>query len=160
MLRQKETVQRELDSLSISKRQIQSVFVYAANNLDIHARRIVAWVAILNLIGFVIELVIASIIGSAALFADAADFLEDFLINMLVLTALSWSIASRRKASYGLAGLILISAVAAFGTAIWKMISGEPPAPFALSVTAIIAMLINLASASLLMRLRVNTKLR
>lgn len=130
------------------------MLVYTANNLDTRARRIVAWVAILNLIGFIIELVIASIIGSAALFADAADFLEDFLINMLVLTALGWSVASRRKASYGLAGLILIPAVAAFGTAIWKMISGEPPEPLTLSVTAIIAMLINLASALLLLQLR------
>ncbi|WP_232219376.1 cation transporter [Actinomyces sp. S4-C9] len=128
--------------------------MYTAQNLDTRARRIVAWVAILNLIGFIIELVIASIIGSAALFADAADFLEDFLINMLVLTALGWSVASRRKASYGLAGLILIPAVAAFGTAIWKMVSGEPPEPLALSVTAILAMLINLASALLLLQLR------
>ncbi|EPD30681.1 cation transporter [Gleimia europaea] len=128
--------------------------VYTAQNLDTRARRIVAWVAILNLIGFIIELIVASIIGSAALFADAADFLEDFLINMLVLTALGWSVASRRKASYGLAGLILIPAVAAFGTAIWKMVSGEPPEPLALSVTAILAMLINLASALLLLQLR------
>jgi len=43
----------------------------------------------INLFGFLIELVVASIIGSAALFADAADFLEDFLINMLVVTATS-----------------------------------------------------------------------
>ncbi|WP_297554399.1 cation transporter [uncultured Actinomyces sp.] len=128
--------------------------MYTAQNLDTRARRIVAWVAILNLIGFIIELIVASIIGSAALFADAADFLEDFLINMLVLTALGWSVASRRKASYGLAGLILIPAVAAFGTAIWKMVSGEPPEPLALSATAILAMLINLASALLLLQLR------
>lgn len=127
--------------------------VYTAQNLDTRARQIVAWVAILNLAGFIIELVIASIIGSAALFADAADFLEDFLINMLVLTALGWSVTSRRKASYGLAGLILIPAVAALGTAIWKMVSGQPPEPLALSVTAILAMLINLASALLLLQL-------
>ncbi|MBG9260134.1 cation transporter [Corynebacterium belfantii] len=127
--------------------------VYTAQNLDTRARQIVAWVAILNLAGFIIELVIASIIGSAALFADAADFLEDFLINMLVLTALGWSVTSRRKASYGLAGLILIPAVAALGTAIWKMVSGQPPESLALSVTAILAMLINLASALLLLQL-------
>ncbi|WP_312874185.1 cation transporter [Corynebacterium belfantii] len=127
--------------------------MYTAQNLDTRARQIVAWVAILNLAGFIIELVIASIIGSAALFADAADFLEDFLINMLVLTALGWSVTSRRKASYGLAGLILIPAVAALGTAIWKMVSGQPPESLALSVTAILAMLINLASALLLLQL-------
>lgn len=128
--------------------------MFNAKSLDSNARRIVAWVAAINLLGFLIELVVASIIGSAALFADAADFLEDFLINMLVVTALGWSVASRRKASYVLAGLILIPAVAAYGTAIWKMISGEPPEPLALSVTAIVTMVLNLVSALLLMRLR------
>ncbi|HHT40151.1 MAG TPA: cation transporter, partial [Actinomyces sp.] len=72
--------------------------MFDAKSLDSGARRIVAWVAAINLFGFLIELVVASIIGSAALFADAADFLEDFLINMLVVTALGWSVASRRKA--------------------------------------------------------------
>lgn len=127
---------------------------YTASSLDSRARRIVAWVAGLNLAGFLIEVIIAAMIGSAALFADAADFLEDFLINLLVLTALGWSVASRRKASYALAGLILIPAFAAFGTAIWKMLSGEPPEPHTLSITAVGAMLINLVCAILLMRLR------
>lgn len=128
--------------------------MFTSSTLDHRARKIVAWVAGLNLLGFFIELVVASVIGSAALFADAAGFLEDFLINLLVLTALGWSLASRRKASFGLAGLILIPAIAAFGTAIWKMISGEPPEPLTLSVTAIIAMVINLVCAILLMNLR------
>ncbi|MDO5025078.1 MAG: cation transporter [Trueperella sp.] len=126
----------------------------SAKTLDSPARRIVAWVAALNFLGFLIELVVAATIGSAALFADAADFLEDFLINLLVLTALGWSVASRRKASFGLAGLILIPALAAFGTAIWKIISGQPPEPITLSVTAVIAMTINLVCALLLLRLR------
>ncbi|MDO5048837.1 MAG: cation transporter [Actinomycetaceae bacterium] len=128
--------------------------VFTANSLDAHARKIVAWVAFLNLVGFIIELIVASVIGSAALFADAADFLEDFLINMLVVTALGWSVASRRKASFALAGLILIPAIAAFGTAIWKMFTGVAPEPYTLSATAILAMVINLACAILLMRLR------
>lgn len=127
---------------------------YTASSLDRRARRIVAWVAGLNFAGFLVEVIIAVAIGSAALFADAADFLEDTLINVLVLTALGWSVASRRKASYALAGLILIPAFAAFGTALWKMFSGEPPQPHVLSATAIGAMLINLVCALLLMRLR------
>ena len=62
-------------------------------------RRIIALVTILNAIGLVIDVTVASIIGSASLFADAADFLEDVLINGLVLVALGWSVQSRRKAS-------------------------------------------------------------
>ncbi|STC75372.1 Co/Zn/Cd efflux system protein [Corynebacterium minutissimum] len=118
------------------------------------ARRIVAWVAALNLIGFFGEFIVGCIIGSASLFADAADFLEDFLINALVLAALRWSAAGRRKASYGLAGLILIPALASFGMAIWKIINGAIPEPLALSGTALVAMVINLVCAVLLIQLR------
>lgn len=80
---------------------------FSASTLDSRARRLVAWVAALNGLGFVVEVTIALVIGSVALFADAADFLEDTLINVLVLTALGWSVASRRKASYTLAGRIV-----------------------------------------------------
>nr|WP_275435915.1 cation transporter [Corynebacterium singulare] len=122
--------------------------------MDQRARRIVAWVAALNLIGFFGEFIIASIIGSASLFADAADFLEDFLINALVLAALHWSATGRRKASYGLAGLILIPGLASFGMAIWKIITGAVPEPLALSGTAVAAMIINFVCAVLLLQLR------
>lgn len=126
----------------------------SSSTLDQRARRIVAWVAALNLIGFFGEFIIACIIGSASLFADAADFLEDFLINALVLAALRWSMEGRRKASYGLAGLILIPALASFGMAIWKIINGAVPEPLTLSGTAIAAMVINLVCAVLLIQLR------
>lgn len=126
----------------------------SSSTLDARARRIVAWVAALNLVGFFGEVLVASIIGSASLFADAADFLEDFLINALVLAALRWRPEGRRKASYVLAGLILVPAVASLSTAIWKMITGAVPEPLALSGTAVVAMLINLVCAMLLVRLR------
>ena len=126
----------------------------SSSSLNQRARRIVAWVAALNLIGFFGEFIVGCIIGSASLFADAADFLEDFLINALVLAALRWSAEGRRKASYGLAGLILIPALASFGMAIWKIINGAIPEPLALSGTAIVAMVINLVCAVLLIQLR------
>lgn len=103
--------------------------------LDARARRIILIVALLNLAGFLGEAILAFAIGSASLLADAADFLEDFLINSLVLLALAWPLESRRKASYGLAGLILIPAGAAFAMAIHKLLTGLPPEPFALSGT-------------------------
>lgn len=116
-------------------------------------------VALINLVGCLGEVVVASIIGSASLFADAADFLEDFLINLLVVTALGWSVASRRKASYLLAGLILIPAVAALGMAAWKVVSGEIPEPMTLSATAIVAMVLNFMCAVLLLQLRAGNAL-
>lgn len=122
--------------------------------LSKHARRIVAIVAGINLFGALVEGAIASIIGSVSLWADAADFLEDFLINALVVLALGWSVASRRKAAHGLAGLILIPATAALVTAIMKILAPTPPEPFTLSATALFALVLNLVSALLLMRVR------
>lgn len=125
-----------------------------AANISGKARTAIAIVAAINFLGFVVESVVALVIGSASLFADAADFLEDTLINVLVLTALGWSLASRRKASYALAGLILLPAVAAFVMVAVKIATGEPPEPFTLSITAVGALVINVVSAILLMQIR------
>lgn len=125
-----------------------------AANVSGRARTAIAIVAAINFVGFLGESVVALVIGSASLFADAADFLEDTLINLLVLTAVGWSLAGRRKASYALAGLILIPAVAAFVMVAVKLATGEPPEPFTLSVTAVGALVINLVSAVLLFRVR------
>ncbi|SHV67833.1 Predicted Co/Zn/Cd cation transporters [Mycobacteroides abscessus subsp. abscessus] len=125
-----------------------------APELDTRARRIIQIVALLNLAGCLGEAILAFAIGSASLLADAADFLEDFLINSLVLLALSWSLSSRRKASYALAGLILIPAGAAFAMAVHKLLTGLPPEPFALSGTALAALVINACCAVLLVSLR------
>ncbi|EYT50519.1 cation transporter [Brachybacterium muris] len=125
-----------------------------SRDLTSSMRRIVAIVAALNLIACVVEGVIAWRIGSVALFADAADFLEDFLINTLVLVAAGWPLASRRKASYALAGLILLPALAALWTAIHRILEGGTPQPLVLGATGVGALVVNLVCAVLLMRLR------
>ncbi|MCT1653207.1 cation transporter [Brachybacterium muris] len=125
-----------------------------SRDLTSSMRRIVAIVAALNLIACVVEGVIAWRIGSVALFADAADFLEDFLINTLVLVAAGWPLASRRKASYALAGLILLPALAALWTAIHRILEGGTPQPLVLGATGAGALVVNLVCAVLLMRLR------
>lgn len=125
-----------------------------ASELTAPMRRIVALVAGLNLLGFVVELTAAILIGSVALFADAADFLEDVLINTLVLLAVTWPVASRRRAAYILAGLILLPAAAALGTAVWRILTWEAPEPLAMSGIGVFALAVNLACAALLMRLR------
>lgn len=117
-------------------------------------RRIIAVVAALNLAGMLGEMVVAVWIGSASLFADAADFLEDVLINVLVLAAASWPVASRRRASYALAALILVPAAAALGMALWRLAQGGAPEPLVLGATGLVAMAINLVCAVLLSGLR------
>lgn len=125
-----------------------------ASALTAPMRRAVGAVAGLNLLGFVVEVVIAVAVGSVALFADAADFLEDVLINTLVLVAVTWPVASRRRASYVLAGLILIPAAAAHATAVRRILEGGAPEPLPLTVMGIGALVINLLCAALLVRLR------
>ena len=61
-----------------------------ASELTHPMRRIVAVVAALNALGFVVELTAAVLVGSVSLFADAADFLEDVLINTLVPSPGRW----------------------------------------------------------------------
>ncbi|WP_367172839.1 hypothetical protein [uncultured Corynebacterium sp.] len=46
--------------------------------------------ALLNFGYFFVEFAAAIAIGSASLFADSADFLEDTAINMLVFIAVAW----------------------------------------------------------------------
>ena len=56
-----------------------------AEYLDEQLRRAVILVAVLNLAYFWIEFATALTIGSVALLADSADFLEDASVNLLIL---------------------------------------------------------------------------
>ena len=117
-------------------------------------RRAVLIVALLNFGYFFVEFAAAIAIGSASLFADSADFLEDTAINMLVFFAVAWPAARRRKAGSVLAALILIPAVAAIVTVVLKIMNPEPPSPEGLTGVAVGALVVNLVCAVILLRLR------
>lgn len=117
-------------------------------------RRAVLIVALLNFAYFFVEFVAAIAIGSASLFADSADFLEDTAINLLVFFAVVWPPERRRKVGGVLAGLILIPAVAAVVTVVVKIVTQEPPSPEGLTGVAFGALVVNVICAVLLMRLR------
>src|SRR4051812_2315336 len=72
-----------------------------AEYLDEQLRRAVILVAVLNLAYFWIEFATALTIGSVALLADSADFLEDASVNLLILV-LSSSIFSARSCLHGI----------------------------------------------------------
>jgi Co/Zn/Cd efflux system component len=55
-----------------------------AEYLDEQLRRAVMLVAVLNLAYFWVEFATALTIGSVALLADSADFLEDASVNLLI----------------------------------------------------------------------------
>lgn len=117
-------------------------------------RRAVLIVALLNFGYFFVEFAAAIAIGSASLFADSADFLEDTAINMLVFFAVAWPSARRRKAGSVLAALILIPAIAAIVTVVLKIMNPEPPSPEGLTGVAVGALVVNLVCAVILLRLR------
>ncbi|KFL29777.1 cobalt transporter [Devosia riboflavina] len=117
-------------------------------------RRTVLIVAILNLGYFGIEFAVATTIGSVSLFADSIDFLEDTSVNVLIMVALTW--APRARARMGMA-LAIILLLPALGTvwALWsKVTTSVPPEPFALSMTGLGALAINVSCAFLLVRFR------
>lgn len=111
-------------------------------------------VALLNLAYFFVEFFGALAIGSASLFADSADFLEDTAINLLVFFAVAWPAARRRTAGSVLAALILIPAIAAIVTVVAKIMNPVAPSPQGLTGIALGALVVNVICAVLLMLLR------
>jgi len=115
-------------------------------------RRALLIVALLNLMYFGVEFIVASLIGSVSLFADSIDFLEDTSINAMILMALAWNAPYRAVISKLLAGMILIPGVATLWMAWQKFSLPLPPAPLPLSLTGGGALLVNFACAVLLVR--------
>lgn len=122
--------------------------------MDGGVRRVVAAVAALNLGFFGVEMVVALSIGSVALLADSADFLEDASVNLLILLALGWSAVARARVGMVLAAILLAPALA-FLWALWGKYSAPvPPEPLALTLTGLAALAVNLTCALMLARHR------
>lgn len=119
-----------------------------------HLQRTVLIVALLNLAYFGIEFAVALHIGSVSLFADSVDFLEDASVNLLIWAAFAWSLKARARVGMGLAGILLIPALATLWAAWSKFQVPFPPAPIPLSITALGALVINLSCALMLVRYR------
>jgi Co/Zn/Cd efflux system component len=117
-------------------------------------RRVVRWVAVLNLAYFGIEFAVALAIGSVSLFADSVDFLEDASVNLLILLALGWSVRARAKVGMGLAGLLLIPGLATLWTAWHKFNVPAVPAPVPLTLAGLGALAVNVGCALMLARFR------
>ena len=113
-------------------------------------RRVVTIVALANLAYFGVEFAVALSIGSVSLFADSVDFLEDAAVNFLIGAALGWSARARARVGMSLAAILLIPAIATFWTAGRKFAVPVAPEPFALSLTGLGALVVNLGCAYLL----------
>jgi Co/Zn/Cd efflux system component len=117
-------------------------------------RRVVGRVTLLNGGYFVIEFAVALAIGSVALFADSVDFLEDALVNLLILAGLGWSSRNRARLGMSLAGLLLVPAAATLWTAWRKLAAPAAPEPVPLVLAGLGALAVNLGCARMLARHR------
>lgn len=124
----------------------------AATDPDL--RRVVRFVAVLNLAYFGIEFAVARVIGSVSLFADSIDFLEDASVNLLILVALGWTARKRARVGMALAGILLVPSLATLWTAWEKFNMPEAPDPALLSLTGFGALAVNLSCALMLTRYR------
>jgi Co/Zn/Cd efflux system component len=111
-------------------------------------------VALLNLGYFVVEFVVARLIGSVSLFADSIDFLEDAAVNGLILMALGWSARRRSTVGMTLALLLFAPGVATAWTAWEKFNLPAAPAALPLSAAGLGALGVNLYCAFALARFR------
>jgi Co/Zn/Cd efflux system component len=117
-------------------------------------RRAVVTVALLNLAYGVIECAVALRIGSVSLFADSVDFFEDTSVNLLIFLALVWSVQARARLGMALAGILLVPAAATIWTGVEKFLNPTPPDPFALGLTGLGALAVNLSCAFILAKYR------
>lgn len=117
-------------------------------------RRAVLFVALANLAYFFVEFGVALRIGSVSLFADSIDFLEDTAVNALILIALGWSVRARARLAMGLAVLLIVPGIATLWAAWQSWNSVTVPDADALSVTGAGALVVNLACAFMLARVR------
>lgn len=117
-------------------------------------RRAVLAVALINLAYGAVEFTVSQIIGSVSLVADSVDFLEDGVLNLLIFFAATWSLSRRSRVGHVLAVIIFVPAVVTVVTAILKMIDPARPDVVPLSLTALGALIANLAAAAILARHR------
>lgn len=110
--------------------------------------------ALLNLAMLFIEGGVGLWIGSSALLADAADFLEDATVFGLALFAIGWS--TRARAAAGLVqGLAMtgVGAVAIFQI-IRRILEGGAPSPASMGGVAVLALTVNVYCAYRLLYFR------
>ena len=113
--------------------------------------RKILWIAlIINITMFVVEIVSGVKANSVSLLADPLDFLGDAVNYDISLWVLGMTLTTRAKAS-----LIKAMSMAAFGVwvlgiAIWRFVSGVIPSVEIMGLIGMIALLANLAVATLL----------
>jgi len=103
---------------------------------------------------FLVESSSSLFAGSAALQADALDFLADTLTYSLTLSVLHRPLSVRSRAALLKGASLGLMAILVLGAAIWRFLTGTAPEYFTMETVAVLALAANLASVLLLYRFR------
>ena len=117
-------------------------------------KKAVFFVAILNLLYFFVEFIVALNIRSVSLLADSIDFIEDASINFLIFFAVSLTTIKKARISILLSIIMLLPGITALWAVWQQIIHQEPPAPVELSTVAFGALIINCLCTLILMKFR------
>ena len=117
-------------------------------------KKAVFFVAILNLLYFFVEFIVAFNIRSVSLLADSIDFIEDASINFLIFFAVSLTTIKKARISILLSIIMLLPGIIALWAVWQQIIHQEPPAPVELSTVAFGALIINCLCTLILMKFR------
>lgn len=117
--------------------------------------RKVLWIALVaNLAMFVVETGVSLYAGSAAVLADAADFLGDSGNYALSLWALSHGVRARAGVALFKAAVMIAFGVLVLGRTAWLYGSAAVPDAAAMGSVAVLALAVNVAVAAMLFRYR------
>lgn len=117
-------------------------------------RRILRWVIAINLAAFVVVITGGVMQGSAALSANALDFIADGATYAISLWAIGRSVTVRSNAALFKGASLGLMALLVLGFAVWRAIAGVAPSGAAITGLGLFGAAANLAAALMLVRYR------
>jgi Co/Zn/Cd efflux system component len=116
-----------------------------------HAYRRVLWAVLaINALMFVVEVIAGVAAGSAALQADALDFLGDAANYSISLMVVGMALRYRASAAMAKGATMAAFGVWVLGTAVWHSVHGTLPSAFTMGTVGVAALVANAASFGLL----------
>ena len=117
--------------------------------------RAVLWaVLIINAAMFAFEIGAGLLSGSAALQADALDFLSDAANYAISLVVVGMALSARAWAALAKAASMLVLGLWVLGVALWHALTGTLPQAHVMGVVGVSALVANAASFAILWRFR------
>ena len=117
-------------------------------------RRALVGVIAINLVSFVAVLAGSVAQGSAALAANALDFLADSVTYAVSLWVIGRSMRLRAGAALAKSASLVVLGLSVLGFAVWRAMTGAAPEGFVITGLGLFGFAANLVAAALLLRFR------